>query len=75
MGVLRMCDLSLFYSTGVDCDSPKQLHNGIVCFNGTEYNMVVNYECNEGYSLIGPPTRVCQSSGKWSGEQPFCERT
>ena len=34
--------------------------------------MVVVYKCDEGYSLIGPSTRVCQSSGNWSGEEPVC---
>ena len=36
--------------------------------------MVVVYKCDEGYSLIGPSTRICQSNGEWSGEEPFCER-
>ena len=35
--------------------------------------MVVVYKCDEGYSLIGPSKRVCQSNGKWSGEEPLCE--
>ena len=59
---------------GVDCSTPKQLRDGTVSYDGTGYNMVVVYKCDEGYSLIGSSTRVCQSSGEWSGEEPFCER-
>ena len=61
------------FFTGVDCSTPKQLRNGTVNYDGTGYNMVVVYKCDEGYSLIGLSTRVCQSSGEWSGEEPFCE--
>lgn len=60
--------------TGFDCSIQKQLHNGSVSYYGTEYSMVVVHKCDEGYSLIGSSARVCQSSGKWSGEEPFCER-
>ena len=58
---------------GVDCSTPKQLCDGAVSYDGTGYNMVVVYKCDEGYSLIGPSKRVCQSNGKWSGEEPLCE--
>ena len=61
------------FFTGVDCSTPKQLRSGTVNYDGTGYNMVVVYKCDEGYSLIGSSTRVCQSSGEWSGEEPFCE--
>ena len=72
LGGFRM-QLSLSYSTGVDCSTPKQPNHCTVSYNETRYNMVVVYKCDEGYSLIGPSTRVCQYSGKWSGEEPFCE--
>ena len=72
MGVFSEC--TCFYSIGVDCSTPKQLRDGNVSYDGTGYNMVVVYKCDEGYSLIGPSTRVCQFSGKWSGDEPFCER-
>ena len=63
-----------FFFTGVDCSTPKQLRGGTVSYDGTGYNMVVEYKCDEGYLLIGSSKRVCQSSGNWSGEEPFCDR-
>ena len=65
--------LSLSYSTGVECSIPKQLDNGTVCFNGIEYNKKVEYKCDEGYSLVGPSIRFCQSNGTWSEEEPSCK--
>ena len=66
--------LSLCFCTGVNCSTPKQPNHGTVSYNDTGYNMVVVYKCDEGYSLIGSSTRVCQSNGNWSGEEPVCER-
>ena len=64
----------LFFFTGVDCSTPKQLHDGTISYDGTGYNMVVEYKCDEGYSLTGSSKQVCQSSGMWSGVEPFCDR-
>ena len=73
---LDLCGISLSHSYSIDvyCTIPKQLHDGTLSYDGTRYNMVVVYKCDEGYVLIGSSTRVCQSSGKWSGVEPFCER-
>ena len=73
VGVFITCTLSLSFCTGVDCSTPTQPNHGFVSYDGTGYNMVVVYKCDEGYSLIGSSTRICQSSGEWSGEEPFCE--
>lgn len=34
----------------------------------------VHFLCKSGYELIGPRTRVCLESLKWSGQQPMCRR-
>ncbi|XP_028306276.1 fibulin-7 [Gouania willdenowi] len=34
----------------------------------------VHFLCKPGYELIGPRTRVCLQSLKWSGQQPMCRR-
>ena len=34
----------------------------------------VSFICHPGYRLIGPATRVCLTSGNWSGIQPSCRR-
>eukprot|EP00063_Salmo_salar_P005176 XP_013980011.1 PREDICTED: fibulin-7-like [Salmo salar] len=32
----------------------------------------VHFVCKAGYELLGPQTRVCLASLKWSGQQPTC---
>ncbi|XP_039988256.1 fibulin-7-like [Xiphias gladius] len=34
----------------------------------------VHFLCKPGHELIGPQTRVCLESLKWSGQQPMCRR-
>ncbi|XP_029009937.2 fibulin-7-like isoform X2 [Betta splendens] len=34
----------------------------------------IHFLCKPGYELIGPRTRVCLESLKWSGQQPMCRR-
>uniref|UniRef100_A0A3P8ULJ4 Fibulin-7-like n=1 Tax=Cynoglossus semilaevis TaxID=244447 RepID=A0A3P8ULJ4_CYNSE len=34
----------------------------------------VHFLCKPGYELIGPRTRVCLESFKWSGQKPMCRR-
>lgn len=34
----------------------------------------VHFLCKPTYELIGPRTRVCLESLKWSGQQPMCRR-
>ncbi|XP_054720057.1 sushi, von Willebrand factor type A, EGF and pentraxin domain-containing protein 1-like [Uloborus diversus] len=34
----------------------------------------VQFQCDEGYKLIGPDKRFCLASGQWSGKLPYCQR-
>lgn len=37
-----------------------------------EEGMVVTFECDPGYYLLGSMTRSCLSNGTWSGSMPVC---
>ncbi|KAJ7998025.1 hypothetical protein DPEC_G00218260 [Dallia pectoralis] len=54
------------------CPMPESLANsrrlGRVFGVGHE----VHFVCKAGYELMGPQTRVCLPSRKWSGNQPTC---
>ena len=67
---------SLFFiSPAVDCADPGTPTNGQRSLSSsTTYNSVVTYTCNVGYTLQGSNSRTCQSSGKWSGSVPQCNR-
>jgi len=33
---------------------------------------VMRLTCNKGYTLVGSPVRLCNSSGTWQGKKPTC---
>lgn len=37
-----------------------------------EEGMVVTFECDVGFYLLGSMTRTCLSNGTWSGSMPVC---
>ncbi|XP_055511026.1 C4b-binding protein-like isoform X2 [Leucoraja erinacea] len=37
------------------------------------YGMVAEFSCNDGYSLIGPSSIICEAAGEWSGAAPKCK--
>lgn len=37
--------------------------------------MVITYECDAGYFLLGPVMRTCQSNGTWSQHIPICGKS
>ncbi|XP_059151508.1 protein lev-9-like [Physella acuta] len=38
-----------------------------------KFEAVAAYTCNEGYTLVGLPARVCQGDETWMGPEPHCE--
>ena len=61
------------YCLGVQCPALTSPANGRVSVPSRLVNRGASYSCLSGYSLIGTPTRTCQSSGSWSGQQPRCK--
>ena len=58
---------------GVDCGSLTAPLNGFIDIEETTLGSVVSYSCQRGYILSNDESRVCQSTGVWSGEEPICE--
>ena len=54
------------------CHIPRELENGKVTAPSNHYKAMAYYECDEGYSLIGPSARKCLLTGDWSGYTPVC---
>ncbi|KAL8561202.1 hypothetical protein ACOMHN_029273 [Nucella lapillus] len=53
---------------------PSPIANGkvdILPFN--RFGAVARYTCQEGYTLVGLPARVCQGDETWNGDEPRCE--
>ena len=57
----------------VSCGDPGTPANGQKVLEGDTFRSTVRYSCDEGYTLRGDRTRVCHSSGEWTGELPRCE--
>ncbi len=71
-----MCWLFMFPHAAVDCGDLTNPDNGMVdTSSGTTFMNTSTYTCTERYTLIGPSTRTCQSTGTWSATAPTCEGT
>ncbi|KAI2803310.1 CUB and sushi domain-containing protein 1 [Blomia tropicalis] len=59
------------------CGFPGSPKNGRVLHLLEKYeeNMVVTFECDTGFYLLGTMTRTCQSNGTWSGDMPICDQS
>ena len=57
----------------VDCFTLTNPRNGQVSLDMTTFGAVANYSCNEGYILMGPTARTCQSNGNWTDDAPVCQ--
>jgi len=60
--------------TLANCGDPGVPLNGLKRGSRHWTGECVSFICHPGYRLIGPTTRVCLSSGNWSGIQPSCRR-
>ncbi|XP_055078646.1 fibulin-7 [Periophthalmus magnuspinnatus] len=65
-----------FFRAGknLTCPKPDPPTHGRRLGRVFEVGHEVHFICKPGYELIGPRTRVCQESLKWSGQQPMCQR-
>lgn len=59
---------------GRSCGEAVSIEHGtLIHLNGTKYEGVLKYVCEEGYLLHGDETRQCQADGQWDGELPLCK--
>ncbi|XP_022799707.1 sushi, von Willebrand factor type A, EGF and pentraxin domain-containing protein 1-like [Stylophora pistillata] len=56
-----------------NCGHPGSPHNGQK--HGSNYwsGEAVSFTCMPGYRLTGPSSRICLSSGQWTGTRPSCK--
>uniref|UniRef100_A0A8C6X9K8 Sushi domain-containing protein n=1 Tax=Naja naja TaxID=35670 RepID=A0A8C6X9K8_NAJNA len=64
---------------GKSCGHPGELEGGRLLATGDfRFGSTVNYQCEEGYKLIGKSSRSCALFGKtvaWAGDLPYCQMT
>nr|XP_018667880.1 sushi, von Willebrand factor type A, EGF and pentraxin domain-containing protein 1-like isoform X2 [Ciona intestinalis] len=47
-------------------------HGSIKCDNQHHFNSSCNFNCREGYTLVGSQTRNCQANRAWTGNTTSC---
>uniref|UniRef100_A0A673WK27 Sushi, von Willebrand factor type A, EGF and pentraxin domain-containing protein 1 n=1 Tax=Salmo trutta TaxID=8032 RepID=A0A673WK27_SALTR len=56
----------------VHCGDPPALRDSVTMGDDYTLGNKVHYVCKEGYTLIGPETRECLSTGQWSPTSAQC---
>ena len=56
------------------CELLLDPYNGKVHQTGRYFGDRAIYTCNMGYQIIGPEERVCQATGMWSNQEPYCKK-
>ncbi|XP_034167547.2 C4b-binding protein alpha chain [Pangasianodon hypophthalmus] len=55
------------------CGNPGEIHHGKYLFpEGILFGATITAQCNEGFWLVGQPSRNCRETG-WDGRAPVCK--
>ncbi|XP_069389672.1 complement factor H isoform X31 [Paralichthys olivaceus] len=60
----------------VTCEQPAAVANGITLWDSQDnpkYGEIIQFTCNEGYTLIGSKSTMCSESGEYDSETPECK--
>ena len=67
------CDfMGLCFLAEISCPDLVKPTNGKKNGSDFTYQSVVNFSCNEGYTLKGSQQRTCQANKSWTGETTTC---
>ena len=76
-GRLGGCQCNCYMPQNTLCPMPAAVLNGAWSLQmgaDRDVGSEVKYSCNQHHTLSGSATRVCLSSGAWSGQTPSCVR-
>ncbi|KAI5729257.1 hypothetical protein M8J76_000731 [Diaphorina citri] len=57
-----------------NCGRPEQPPNSTMLAENFNVGSTVEYSCDEGHLLVGPPSRVCLPTGFYNEFPPVCKR-
>ncbi|CAL4133700.1 unnamed protein product [Meganyctiphanes norvegica] len=58
----------------VNCGAPATLTNGRIIGGTYTFEGIVNFECEDGYELLGDPKAECLADGMWSNNVTTCSQ-
>ncbi|XP_064626004.1 sushi, von Willebrand factor type A, EGF and pentraxin domain-containing protein 1-like [Lineus longissimus] len=64
-GATPSCDV-------ITCPKSAVPENGYLISDGQNFGSVIEYECADGFKLVGGRVRTCESNGSWTGITPKC---
>ena len=60
---------------GGGCPPPDSVINGQVLGDQYQVGATIHFQCDAGYMIEGPSSRICLSSGEWNDNRnPLCKR-
>ncbi|KAG8201383.1 hypothetical protein JTE90_016858 [Oedothorax gibbosus] len=57
----------------ISCNDPGDIENAVRKGNVFTFPNNITYVCNEGFKIVGTPTRYCSPKGHWLPKAPVCE--
>ena len=65
-----VCNLPLSFQ---DCPMLSAVQYGTIDLSaGYWENSIATYYCQKDHAMVGTATRICESTGRWSGTEPVC---
>lgn len=56
----------------ITCPSVLPPDNGFIAVDSNSYGEAMVFDCNEGFSIDGNDTLLCEEDGEWNGDMPQC---
>ena len=62
------------FFTAKSCGNPGIPENGMRKSYIFTFKSRVDFDCKQGYKVVGDKYLICQANQRWSGRLPTCER-
>ena len=75
LNILHVTIDEKFFFSAVSCGRLDVPVNGSRKGSLTVFPNTMTFTCDEGFNLLGSPSRTCQANRTWSGEKTICQGT
>ena len=71
--MLLLCILFFYFCSAVDCGILPVPLNGSIQGSVSTFPNVLEFSCDNGFTIVGSVVRKCQANATWSGRTAFCK--